>query len=80
MTTYDRKVLVDVLVHHWPTNSSGCFCGAVVLGASFPEHVADVYERAVQAAQLIREHEAEHGEITATEMAAIDEDFQQGAS
>lgn len=41
---YDRERLVDVLVHHWPNKNNGCSCGWSVLGASFPEHVADVYE------------------------------------
>lgn len=41
---YDRKVLVEVLVYHWPTNTAGCTCGWAVLGQSHPEHVADVYE------------------------------------
>lgn len=44
--SYRRELLVDVLVHHWPTSSSGCSgCDAMRLGDSFPEHVADVYER-----------------------------------
>lgn len=47
--TYDRDVLTTVLVYHWPTQSSGCWCGWAVLGASFPEHVADVYEASVTA-------------------------------
>jgi hypothetical protein len=46
MTDYDRGVLVQVLVYHQPTNTSGCICGWSVLGASHPEHVADVYELA----------------------------------
>lgn len=46
--TYDRKVLVDVLVYHWRTKTSGCGCGWEVLGASHPEHVADVYEESVR--------------------------------
>lgn len=41
---YDRAVLVDVLVYHQPTSTSGCICGWGVLGASHAEHVADVYE------------------------------------
>jgi hypothetical protein len=46
--TYDRKVLVEVLAYHWPTNTAGCTCGQVALGRSYPEHVADVYEAAVE--------------------------------
>lgn len=45
---YDRARLVDVLVHHWPTRTNGCECGWAVLGASYPEHVADVYELAAK--------------------------------
>lgn len=47
MVGYDRTVLVDVLVHHWPTRSNGCECGWAKLGASYPEHVVDVYESAM---------------------------------
>ena len=46
---YDRAVLVDVLVYHWRTNTSGCGCGWGVLGASHAEHVADVYEESIRA-------------------------------
>jgi hypothetical protein len=46
---YDREILVRVLVYHWPTRNSGCWCGWAELGASFPEHVADVYEMTVRA-------------------------------
>lgn len=42
---YDREALVDVMIYHWPTLTSGCTCGWGVLGASFPEHVADIYEQ-----------------------------------
>lgn len=55
---YDRRVLVDVLVYHWPTNTSGCSCGWAVLGASFPEHVADVYEQSVAARAALSDTEA----------------------
>lgn len=44
---YDRERLVDVLVHHWPTQNNGCLCGWAELGRSHPEHVATVYEQAV---------------------------------
>ncbi len=44
---YDRKALVNVLVYHQPTNTSGCICGWSVLGASHPEHIADTYENAM---------------------------------
>lgn len=44
MMLYDRELFVRVLVYHQPTNTSGCICGWAKLGASHPEHVADVYE------------------------------------
>jgi hypothetical protein len=44
---YDRDTLVTTLVYHWATNTSGCGCGWAKLGASHPEHVADVYEQSV---------------------------------
>ena len=46
-TPYDRDVLVEVLVYHWPTSTSGCGCGWGVLGASHPKHIAEVYEESV---------------------------------
>jgi hypothetical protein len=46
---YNREVLVEVLVYHAHTNSSGCFCGWAELGKSHPEHVADVYEQSMLA-------------------------------
>lgn len=45
---YDRKILVEVLVYHSPTKTSGCWCGWAELGKSFPEHVANVYEDSVR--------------------------------
>lgn len=44
MTDYDRETLVQVLVHHQRSDIQGCDCGWSVLGASHPEHVADMYE------------------------------------
>jgi hypothetical protein len=41
---YYRPVLVKVLIHHQRTDSSRCACGWGVLGASFAEHLADMYE------------------------------------
>jgi hypothetical protein len=41
---YDRPRLVDVLIYHQATATSGCICGWGVLGASHAEHVVDVYE------------------------------------
>jgi hypothetical protein len=46
---YDRELLTTVLVHHWQTRMSGCGCGWGRLGASWPEHVADVYEQSIRA-------------------------------
>lgn len=46
---YDRAVLVNVLIYHQRTATSGCGCGWAVLGASHAEHVADVYEQSIAA-------------------------------
>jgi hypothetical protein len=45
VTIYNRQVLVDTLVEHAMTDSAGCRCGGVELGHSYPEHLADMYER-----------------------------------
>jgi hypothetical protein len=45
--TYNRHVLIEILIHHWRTNISACSCGWAELGGSHPGHVADVYEEAV---------------------------------
>ena len=50
---YSRAVLVEVLIYHQRTNTSGCHCGWGVLGASYAEHVADVYEESMLAAGLL---------------------------
>ena len=45
MTPAERIVLVNVLVYHSRISmTKGCGCGWNVLGASWPEHIADVYE------------------------------------
>lgn len=44
---YDRKVLVEVLIYHWATSTSGCGCGWAELGHSHAEHIADIYELSV---------------------------------
>jgi hypothetical protein len=49
IAAYDRAVLIEVLVYHQRIQSTGCACGWGVLGASFAEHVADVYEESVVA-------------------------------
>lgn len=46
---YDRAVLVDVLVYHYRKGIEGCGCGWAELGASYPGHIADVYEQSVAA-------------------------------
>lgn len=50
---YQRDVLVSTLVYHQQTRTSGCHCGWGTrprhLGRSWAEHVADIYEMAVQA-------------------------------
>lgn len=47
MDRYDRERLVEVLVYHWQTRTSGCGCGGMTLGQSYPEHVANMYEQAL---------------------------------
>jgi hypothetical protein len=42
-----RRCLVTVLVYHQQTETSGCHCGWAKLGASWAEHVADVYDTAL---------------------------------
>jgi hypothetical protein len=53
--TYNRSVLTQVLIYHWRRDDSGCGCGwgdrVETLGASWSEHVADVYEASVEAVQ-----------------------------
>ena len=46
---YDREVLVEVLVYHQATSTSGCHCGWAELGKSHADHVADVYEQSMAA-------------------------------
>ena len=46
---YDRDVLLTVLIYHYRKDIGGCGCGYRELGASHPEHVADVYEESVRA-------------------------------
>jgi hypothetical protein len=47
--TYNRDTLVRVLIYHYRRDASSCGCGWSRLGASHPEHVADVYEASVAA-------------------------------
>lgn len=45
--TYDRLLLEEVLIGHQRLDSSrgdGCSCGEATWGASFAEHITDVYE------------------------------------
>lgn len=49
VAAYDRDLLVAVLVYHQRKDIKGCGCGWSVLGASYAEHVATVYEGAVAA-------------------------------
>ena len=51
---YDRDVLLDVLVYHQPTATSGCICGWAELGRSHAVHVADAYEVRVAAPPTMR--------------------------
>jgi len=41
---YDRAVLVEVLIYHQRMENTGCACGWLVYGASWAEHIAEVYE------------------------------------
>jgi hypothetical protein len=43
-----RAQLIDVLIHHAQTSTSGCACGGVKLGGSYPEHIADVLKKRLQ--------------------------------
>lgn len=36
-----RERIAEVLMGHWRTPTSGCMCGQVELGQSWPLHVAD---------------------------------------
>lgn len=42
--TYDRALLVATIVYHQRASIERCACGWSVLGASWAEHVVDVYE------------------------------------
>lgn len=48
---HNREILVNVLIYHWRTNTSGCGCGWGVLGASHADHVVEVYEDALRLRQ-----------------------------
>lgn len=45
---YNRAILIEVLVYHWATNTSGCGCGWRELGKSHPEHVVNIYEASIK--------------------------------
>lgn len=45
--SYDREVLVEVLVYHWRRDAASCGCGWSELGRSHAAHVADVFELAM---------------------------------
>ena len=47
--TYERTVLVEVLIYHQRRSIEACNCGWAKLGASHAEHVADVYETSIEA-------------------------------
>lgn len=42
--SFDPDVMIDVLIDHQRTESSGCHCGRLQLGGSYAEHVVDEYE------------------------------------
>jgi hypothetical protein len=45
----ERDILVQVLIYHWRTDTSGCGCGWARLGHSHAEHVVEVFEQSVAA-------------------------------
>lgn len=51
--TYERALLVDVVIHHGRKDIRSCYCGWAELGASHAEHVADAYEAAVARRRLV---------------------------
>jgi len=44
---YQRGLLVTVLAYHQRVDGKGCMCGWNPLGASYAEHVANIYEAAL---------------------------------
>lgn len=36
-----REQVAERILRHWPTPTSGCHCGGVPLGHSWPRHLAD---------------------------------------
>jgi hypothetical protein len=48
VTPAERELLVAILVAHQRRDISGCICGWSVLGASHPEHIADMFEAALK--------------------------------
>lgn len=50
MNHKQRDILVHVLVYHQRRADSGCHCGWNELGASWAEHVADKYQKALEEA------------------------------
>jgi hypothetical protein len=51
MTDYDRDALVQTIIYHGRTSIKGCHCGWAELGKRHAEHVADVYEASMTAAE-----------------------------
>lgn len=45
---YNREVLLQVLIYHQQTPTSGCHCGWAELGKSYCEHVVNVYEETIR--------------------------------
>ncbi len=42
-----REVMINVLIYHQPTNTSGCHCGWGELGRSHSEHIVEIYEMSI---------------------------------
>lgn len=39
-------------MNHWPADSAACRLGCTKLGESWPEHIADLYEQALEDERL----------------------------
>jgi hypothetical protein len=46
-----RAQFADVILTHWRTPTSGCKCGQIGLGESYPAHVADALLARIRAVE-----------------------------
>ncbi len=44
---FDRELMIDMLVYHWRTKTSGCGCGWAELGRSHAKHIVEIYEMSI---------------------------------